>query len=71
MQMLKVESSVIAEVGYDEPYLRIKFKSGQTYDYVGVSQEQFKELIKAPSKGKYFRENILDKFPGARMTKYL
>ena len=71
MQMLKVDSSVIAEVGYDEPYLRIKFKSGQTYDYVGVSQEQFKDLIKAPSKGRYFREHILDKYPGARMTKYL
>jgi hypothetical protein len=63
--MQDVESSMIKEVGYDAAtqIMTIKFeKNDATYQYKGVSEDVYKALMAAESKGKYFLENIKGKF---------
>ena len=60
MSMYKVNSSNLAEVGYDEgeQILRIIFKNGGIYEYEGVPITQYYGLLEAESVGKYFNQNI-------------
>ena len=60
MEMIPVESSNIAAVGYDgeEKELRIEFNSGKTYAYQDVPSELFDGIMEAKSVGKYFHANI-------------
>lgn len=54
------ESSNISAIGFDKSNgeLLVEFKSGKTYCYSGVPATEFKALLKAESKGKYFAANI-------------
>lgn len=56
----KVESSLIAAIGYDEEnqLLYIQFHGNSVYVYYGVVNYVYDGLMKANSKGKYFREYI-------------
>lgn len=56
----KVESSAINEVSYDKEtkILRIQFKHGAEYDYPDVPEYEFKNLVCAPSIGRYYNTNI-------------
>lgn len=65
--MQKVNSSTIAEVGYDLGMLVIKFKNGGKYAFNDVPEKTYKELLSAPSKGKYFAANIRNKFYTMKM----
>lgn len=47
-----VKSSNIDAIGHEGTTLAVKFKSGGTYHYYGVSKEQFDGLHKAESIGK-------------------
>lgn len=60
MRMINVESSNINSVGFDKETLtlRVKFKSGLTYEYSPVSPELFALLISAESVGKFFNTHI-------------
>jgi len=42
--------------------LRIKFVSGSTYDYVGVSEEVYKKFLEAESKGSFLHRQIIGKY---------
>jgi hypothetical protein len=62
MEFVKVESSQIAEVGFEEPStlgIRFKSKSGITeYRYANVTAGIYQRLMAAPSIGSYFGQNI-------------
>lgn len=60
MKMTPVESSNLAEIGYDSDRkeLAVKFKSGGTHHYVGVEPDRHSGLMSAESHGKYFNQNI-------------
>ena len=60
MDMIPVESSHIARIGYsvDTATLRIEFLSGNIYEYYDVPQNVFDEFLSADSKGKYANRNI-------------
>jgi len=60
MEMKMLTSSQIESVGYDNDSstLRIKFKSGGTYDYLEVEPSVHQELLQNTSPGKYFHSNI-------------
>ena len=62
IDMIPVESSNIESVGHDgAETLRMKFKSGATlYDYVGVPEEKFIDLVNSPSVGKAWRGVVGD-----------
>jgi len=64
MKRIKVESSMIAAVAYDEnkQLLEIEFTSGRIYHYFNVKLEVYEGLMAANSKGWYFREEIRDWF---------
>ncbi len=53
-------SSDIAGVGYDTAShtLYVRFLKGGTYSYFNVPEIIYRNLMNAPSKGKYFAANI-------------
>lgn len=60
MQTIKVKSSAIDHVSYDNQthILRIGFARGAEYDYPDVPEHEFKNLVGAPSVGQYFNQHI-------------
>jgi KTSC domain-containing protein len=69
MQRMLVISSMIRSVGYDELHslLEIEFTSGKIYQYDAVPEEVYRGLMSAGSKGRYFEEQINDRFRYSRM----
>jgi len=65
MHMIPVSSSAMVAVGYDPQIRRMKitFVQGHTYDFCGVPQRVFEELMRAASKGTYYNEHIRDRYP--------
>jgi hypothetical protein len=60
MDRMKVESSNIAEIGYDPDSLtlEIKFNSGGIYQYWPITLGGWNAFLKAESKGNFFIKNI-------------
>jgi hypothetical protein len=60
MERTKVTSSQLSAVGYDpdKRVLEIEFIKGAVYQYRGVPEKRYTELMDAPSKGSYFNQNI-------------
>jgi len=58
--MTRVNSSQVTHAGYDpeSKTLQIQYKSGGTYTYKDVSQENYDKLTKAESFGKYMYTHI-------------
>ncbi len=52
MEMKPVESSNVAAIGYADNTLTVRFRNGSEYEYPGVTQQQYEDLMAAPSKGK-------------------
>ncbi len=68
MKRKPVESSMISSVGYDpiSEILEVEFNSGGVYQYGEVSQETYRELMGAESKGRYMQDHIIDQYPYVR-----
>lgn len=66
--MPAVSSSAISWIDYDaeKKTLTVTFKSGNTYDYSGVSQDVATAFLEAPSKGKFFARRIKDAYPSSQ-----
>ncbi len=64
MEMIRVNSSAILAVGYDQRtrQMKITFAQGETYDFCGVPQHVFDGLLQAPSKGSYYNDFIRDRY---------
>lgn len=60
MEMTPVDSSNLSSVGYDTETgtLRIQFNNGRTYEYYGVPESEYYNLLNASSKGQYANQNI-------------
>jgi len=61
MEMVSVESSNIASVGFDpkQKLMRIQFIGGGLYEYAGATVEKhWQDLMAAASKGKHFTKHI-------------
>lgn len=65
--MISVVSTDLASVGHDGQNLFIRFNSGPTYIYSNVPESIFRELLVAPSKGKYFHRFIKNAYTGHRI----
>lgn len=65
MDLVPVQSSVIAAVGYDPRprILLVLYNSGRAYEYHGVPPEVYYGLMTAPSKGRFLNREILGRFP--------
>lgn len=70
MERTEVSSSNIESIGYDESkkILEIEFKRGNLYQYEGVPENLFQNLLHASSHGKYFNTYIKDKYPTIKIN---
>ena len=61
IELTPVESSNVAAIGYDADSreLRVQFKGGAIYRYVGVPPEVHTALMGAPSKGSAVRSLLV------------
>ena len=69
MPRVKLNSTGLRTAAYQKQLalLELEFRSGATYQYFGVSQQTFQELLLAESKGAYFHRHIRDRFPYAKI----
>jgi hypothetical protein len=60
MKRTPAEPSMLRDIGYDRETetLEIGFNSGTVYQYFDIGQEAFDALMHAPSKGRYFLDEI-------------
>jgi len=68
MKLIPIESSILESVCYDPPrlVLTIAFRNGSVYEYAGVPEGIYRELIEGPSKGKFFHKYILGVYEARR-----
>lgn len=64
MERYSVVSSSLKSVGYDvdKEILEIEFIYGAVYQYLKVPEQVYKDLMHAPSKGRFYLAEIKDKF---------
>ena len=62
MNRTPVSSSNIASVGYENGVLEIAFVDGGVYQYFDVPERVYLGLMSAYSKGRYFHDNIKDRY---------
>ena len=69
MKRAPVSSSNLCSVGYDpaSKTLEIEFHSGGIYQYTGVAETSYRQLMAAPSLGKFFHAHIKDVYPTTRV----
>lgn len=60
MDRYSVASSNIASIGYDAPSqtLEVEFLNGTIYQYYGVTENMYDELMKTGSKGRFLNAYI-------------
>lgn len=64
MERIPVESSNLVSVGYDPATqtLEVEFKRGVVWQYPNFPEHMWFEFEAAPSKGKYFLQQIKPRF---------
>jgi hypothetical protein len=70
MMMQKVVSSNIAKIGYleEKKKMRVRFKNGSAYDYLGVPEDTFLKFLAAKSKGGYLASKVKSKFVAQKIA---
>ena len=71
MQRASVESSTLRSAGHDDQsaVLELQFRNGAVYQYGLVPRSVYQDLLRSPSKGGYFNQNIRGKYPYQRVQK--
>lgn len=69
MERIPVQSSNVAEVGYEaySMLLEVAFVSGSVYQYFDVPEAVYQELLRASSVGKFLNEHIKGSYRYARL----
>lgn len=58
MNRVRVRSSNLMSVGWQNKVLEVQFHNGAIYQYSEVPREVAEELLRARSIGEYFKRNI-------------
>ncbi len=68
MRRKPIDSSAIASIGYDpdREELEVEFTSGNVYRYFAVPEDVYEDLLRAPSKGRFFGSSIRGQYESAR-----
>ena len=71
MHRHRVESLAIRSVGYDplESILEIEFINGDVYQYYGVPELEYNELMSAESKGQFVNLRIKEHYAYAAINR--
>lgn len=69
MKRMAVESSSIAEAGYDSrrEIMEVEFRNGGLYQYLEVPAEVYGEFEEAESKGRFVNLRIKPDYPCVRL----
>jgi hypothetical protein len=72
MERIKVESTNIAEIGWEDRVLEIQFKGrggskGSVYSYAAVPESVWDAFRNAPSKGGFFASRIKGSYPAQKI----
>ena len=67
MEMIKVESSNVEAVGYENCMLVVRYANG-TYAYSDVPRTEYTNLLESVSKGSYIASNIKGKYSCCKLT---
>lgn len=69
MKRIVVDSSSIAEVGYDphREIMEVEFRNGGLYRYLEVPAEVYREFEEAESKGRFVNLRIKPEHPCVRL----
>jgi len=69
MEQIDLESTVLAWVRYlsAENMLQVGIRDGKVYEYSGVPDQTYRELLVAESKGRYYNHHIRNDFPCQRL----
>ena len=62
-------SATVRAIGYDPQTqtLEVEFLSGWVYQYYGVPDHMHKQMMEAPSKGRFLNMYIRDSYPYSRV----
>ena len=68
MERNNVASSNISSIGYDPQTstLEVEFLNGGIYQYYGVPENMYQQLMSAPSKGQFLNTYIKNQYPYSR-----
>jgi hypothetical protein len=68
MERYNVASSNVRSVGYDPQAttLEVEFVDGAIYQYYGVPQNMYEQMMSAPSKGQFLNTYIKNQYPYSR-----
>lgn len=69
LEFIDVDSSNIEKIAYRDNNLYVKYKSGNTYMYEGVTNGVWKGLVKAESKGKFMNSVIKENYKYIKIDK--
>lgn len=69
MERYSVASSNIASIGYDAPsqILEVEFLSGTIYQYYGVPENMYEQLMQESSKGRFLNTYIKNAYGYSRV----
>lgn len=69
MERYSVASSNIASIGYDAPSqtLEVEFLSGTIYQYYGVPENMYEQLMQESSKGRFLNTYIKNAYGYSRV----
>jgi len=70
MPRIPIESSAVSSVGYDPQAkaLDIEYAGGAVYRYAPVPDRIVRQLLRAPSKGRFVNTRIRDTYPFRRIA---
>ncbi len=69
MDRIPVNSSNVAEIGYDSTTmtLEVAFRNGTVYQYFDVPETVYQELMRAGSVGQFLNQNIKNNYRYAKV----
>lgn len=67
MELKPVKSSNIAGIGYKDGTMRVQFSNGNIYEYQGVTEKDYRELMSADSIGSAFHFSIKSQYEGRKI----
>lgn len=68
MNMIAVQSTSLAQVGYKRRTMHVVFKNGKAYEFKKVPRAQFDQFCAANSKGKFFLNEVKDMYPHTQLV---
>jgi hypothetical protein len=61
MKLIKVNSSTIDSIGWEDNIMLVVFKKGSSYTYLDVSEEEYESIMSSTSRGSKLKEVVIGK----------